>query len=79
MTHSSFSVMGTPTLIFSGTGRVKVQALSSGGYLGGDNTVSASDGLLMGSLAVQDFSFEVPSELWAVSSSTTGFRVLEWY
>lgn len=85
MQQSQVTVSTTPTLIFSGTGKIRIQNNANAGeliYLGGAS-VSAADGFkVVPSSTREEIVLELaaPTDVYAIANTgTRDVRVLHWY
>lgn len=79
MTHTQVTVTTTATLLFSGTGHVRLKPQTGSCYIGGSNAVTSGDGQFLTGDPVE-LHLTAPAEIWAItSSSTADVRVLSWY
>lgn len=79
MTHSQVTVTTTATLLFSGTGKVKLRPQSGSVYLGGGSSVTSGTGLLLPGETVE-FDLCAPAEIWGITSSgSSDVRILSWH
>ncbi len=78
---TSVPVTDTPTLVFSGTGKVRISALSGGPVYGDSSLSYANAGTHMATSAGMTFEFCAPAEIYAVhpTGQSGNVRVEHWY